>query len=190
MENSTSKQKRSTSTASIKHYILFFLFLYVLWFVLSGHTTIKIFVLGFLISLAILWLTWPLLKVPAVDGKGFFFGFDLPYGRYVLYWPWLFWQVCIASFLVAVVIINPRMPIDPVMVQFRKKMPHPAAVVTLGNSITMTPGTLTVDVDDEGLYTVHALWKEPADDLAPQEGEGKLVTKVDSIFKGKVPLEE
>lgn len=190
VEKNTKNKRRNVGTASLKHYIMFFLFLYVLWFVLSGHTTIKIFTLGFIISLAILWLTRPLLKVPATDGKGFFFGFDLPYLNYVLYWPWLFWQVCVASFLVAIIIINPRMPIDPVMVKFRKKMPHPAAIVTLGNSITMTPGTLTVDVDHEGLFTVHALWKEAASDLVPQEGEGKLVTKVDNIFKEKVPLEE
>jgi len=50
------------------------------------------------------------------------------------------------------------------------------ALVTLANSITLTPGTITIDVDPEkGRYTVHALAKEPADALTVDQTMQKKV---------------
>jgi multicomponent Na+:H+ antiporter subunit E len=48
------------------------------------------------------------------------------------------------------------MPIKPTMVTFKVDLPSSHAKVILGNSITLTPGTLTVDIEDD-TFTIHAL---------------------------------
>lgn len=78
------------------------------------------------------------------------------FGRAVYYFFWLFWQIIIAGFHVVGIIIRPSMPIRPAMLKFRADLPSSHAKAILGNSITLTPGTLTIDIEDD-LFTVHAL---------------------------------
>ena len=47
--------------------------------------------------------------------------------------------------------------IDPKVVRFRFKADNPMASVILANSITLTPGTVTMNVTDDGVYEIHAL---------------------------------
>jgi multicomponent Na+:H+ antiporter subunit E len=77
---------------------------------------------------------------------------------------WLAYQILLSGFRVAFVILNPRMPIETHIVKFKTRLPHAQAKMVLGNSITLTPGTLTIDiVDDE--FTVHAFTHESAADI-------------------------
>jgi multicomponent Na+:H+ antiporter subunit E len=73
--------------------------------------------------------------------------------RYVV---WLLWNVIKANVEVAVLILHPRMPIQPRLLTFRTTLEHPVAQVLIANSITLTPGTVTIDLSD-GEYLVHAL---------------------------------
>jgi multicomponent Na+:H+ antiporter subunit E len=81
---------------------------------------------------------------------------ELRFGRAFYYFFWLFYQVVVAGFHVLFVIIRPSMPIKPTMVTFKVDLPSSHAKVILGNSITLTPGTLTVDIEDD-TFTIHAL---------------------------------
>lgn len=81
---------------------------------------------------------------------------DLNFGRAFYYFFWLIIQIILAGFHVLSVILQPKMPIKTAMVQFRVDLPSAHAKMILGNSITLTPGTLTVDIDGD-LFTVHAL---------------------------------
>jgi multicomponent Na+:H+ antiporter subunit E len=110
-----------------------------------------------------------------------YFAFDFPYFRYIAYWPWLLWQIVKANIEIALVILNPNLPINPQIITFRKKMSNPHAHVVLANSITLTPGTVTVDVKDD-LYLVHALTDSAAKGLVPEDGEAEMLTKVSSVF--------
>ncbi len=74
----------------------------------------------------------------------------------ILYIPWLIWQIVVASLQVAAVVLSPKMPIDPAMLKFKTKLPNDSAKVILGNSITLTPGTITVQVKEDE-FMVHAL---------------------------------
>lgn len=69
---------------------------------------------------------------------------------------WLLGQIVLAGFHVVSVIIRPKMPIHTTLVKFRADLPSAHAKMILGNSITLTPGTLTVDIEGD-LFTVHAL---------------------------------
>jgi multicomponent Na+:H+ antiporter subunit E len=81
---------------------------------------------------------------------------ELRFGHAFYYFFWLFYQVVVAGFHVLFVIIRPSMPIKPTMVTFKVDLPSSHAKVILGNSITLTPGTLTVDIEDD-TFTIHAL---------------------------------
>ena len=81
---------------------------------------------------------------------------ELRFGRAVYYFFWLFYQVLVAGFHVLFVIMRPSLPIKPTLVTFKADLPSSHARMILGNSITLTPGTLTVDIEDD-LFTIHAL---------------------------------
>ncbi len=76
--------------------------------------------------------------------------------RVLFYIPWLIWQIVVASIQVAAVVLNPKMPLDPSLLRFKTKLPGMNARVILGNSITLTPGTITVQIEDDE-FLVHAL---------------------------------
>lgn len=76
--------------------------------------------------------------------------------RMALYVPVLVFEIVKSNLVVARVILDPRMPIDPTMNRMRVLVGRGLPLTTLANSITLTPGTLTVRARDENLY-VHSL---------------------------------
>jgi multicomponent Na+:H+ antiporter subunit E len=83
--------------------------------------------------------------------------------RACLFLPYLLYAVVRANLAMAAVVLDPRLPIDPSIV----RVPAPEGRVgqaLLANSITLTPGTLTVDVVDDELV-VHALTRRSRADL-------------------------
>ncbi len=84
--------------------------------------------------------------------------------RFIAYLPWLIYQIVLANIDVAKRALSPRMPIDPQVVTFKTMLKSDVARTALANSITLTPGTVTIDIVDDVFY-VHAIAKEPADDL-------------------------
>jgi multicomponent Na+:H+ antiporter subunit E len=81
---------------------------------------------------------------------------ELRFGYAIYYILWMVVQIFLAGFHVLTVIIRPKMPIKTTMIRFKVDLPSAHAKMILGNSITLTPGTLTIDiVGDE--FTVHAL---------------------------------
>ncbi|HHX73621.1 MAG TPA: Na+/H+ antiporter subunit E [Firmicutes bacterium] len=73
-----------------------------------------------------------------------------------------------ANWDVAKIVLSPRLNISPCFVEFRTDIRKPLNRVILGNSITLTPGTLTVDIKDD-VYVVHALTRAGAEDVASWE---------------------
>ncbi len=68
------------------------------------------------------------------------------------YLPLFIWECIKANFDVAYRVLHPRMPIKPGIVKVRTSLKSTIAKAFLANSITMTPGTLSVDIDGEHLY--------------------------------------
>ena len=86
----------------------------------------------------------------------------------ITYFPWLFREIAKSGWSVTKVILHPRLPISPTMTVVRASQKTPAGMATYANSITLTPGTITVGVNGSEL-TVHALVRDGALDL---EGGG------------------
>ncbi len=84
--------------------------------------------------------------------------------RGTVYVPVLLFEIVKSNLLVARVILDPRLPIDPTMNRVRVLVGGGLPLMTLSNSITLTPGTLTTRARDENLY-VHSLIPSARDGL-------------------------
>ena len=82
----------------------------------------------------------------------------------LLYIPWLLWAIIKANIDVAKRILSPRLPIAPRIVRVTGTQKNDLCRVIFANSITLTPGTVSLDLDEEEIV-VHALTKEAADDV-------------------------
>ena len=100
--------------------------------------------------------------------------------RLVAFVPYLLWEIAKANLSIAYIILHPSLPIDPEMQRFRVGVWGAFPVTMLGNSITLTPGTLTVDVGRDGL-DIHTLTDGARDDLAA----GGLERAVRFVFYGR-----
>lgn len=135
-----------------------------------------------LVLLLLAWVLWSGLFKPLLLGLGGFsclltvyltyrMGyfennvFALRFGiRLFGYWAWLAREVVRSSIDVARIVLTPSLPISPQIVEITATASHPVDQAMLGNSITLTPGTLALDVH-EGKIKVHCLTKAGADDL-------------------------
>ena len=94
--------------------------------------------------------------------------------RFFCYIPWLLYQIVLSTLHVTYLALHPRMmdQIDPTIVTFKTKLKGNIAKVALANSITLTPGTITIRVVDDVFY-VHAISRKAAAGL-PGEMEDRL----------------
>ena len=90
-------------------------------------------------------------------------------------------EIISSSFEVAYRIWHPRLPIDPVFEQISASQKTEIGIVTYANSITLTPGTLCTDVNNQKME-VHALTHSLLDDLKTGKMD-KSITKLE-ILRG------
>jgi multicomponent Na+:H+ antiporter subunit E len=155
-----------------------FVILLGLWLVLSGHYDSFHITLGIICCGLVAFLSHDLLFPVFSWGTSFGVFF-----RFMAYLPWLFYQIILANLHVAKMVLHPEMPINPRIIEFDSHLESNLAFTTLANSITLTPGTITVDIL-EGKYFVHALTDKVADDLL----SGDMENRVAAIYgegKGK-----
>jgi len=156
-----------------------FAFLFVFWILLSGHYQIKYILMGLAAAGIVTYLTHDLLYNP-LGRKATRYGSSLIFssaGRLLVYIPWLIWAIIKANIQVAMIILNPKMPVDPGMVAFKTHLRKKISLVTLANSITLTPGTITVELVNNA-YIVHSLVRDSAGDLE----SGLMQSKVGHVF--------
>lgn len=162
----------------VKYYIILSVVLFAFWLLLSGRLETKFIIYGIGTALISAYICMPLLMVPSKDGKKKYFAFGVSLPKYVLYWLWLINEVRKASIDVEKAVIRAEMDINPMMVSFKMPYENPLAHATLANSITLTPGTITVDVSEDGVYLVHALIDGARDGLL----EGGMQRKIAELF--------
>jgi multicomponent Na+:H+ antiporter subunit E len=94
-------------------------------------------------------------------------------GRLLRYWLWLAKEVVKSSLDVARIVLSPSLPISPEVVTIKASCEHPVDQAILANSITLTPGTLALDVHN-GEIIVHALTQAGADELKHGEMDRRV----------------
>ena len=151
-------------------FILSFLILFAIWLLLSGKFDLFHLTLGFIACALISSYTGDLL-FPSSKMEGLL----SLWFRFIKYIPWLIYQVFIANIHVLYLVFHPRMMelIDPRIVRFESKLKSDLARVTFANSITLTPGTITVNVSIFGNFAVHAIDAPSAESL-PGEMEQRI----------------
>ncbi|GAB4174877.1 MAG: Na+/H+ antiporter subunit E [Wenzhouxiangellaceae bacterium] len=133
------------------------LVLAVLWLALSGVYKPLMFGLGAASVLFVVWVAMRM-EVIGVEHNPVLYSWRLP-----VYWLWLLREVIVANLQVARAVIDPRR-IDPQVLHLPLALNSAIAKVTYANSITLTPGTVTLRLE-KGHVEVHALTREAVDGL-------------------------
>ena len=144
------------------------LVLFVVWLLLSGQVGDRLLLgLGLVSATTVVFIAW---RMDVVDQEGHPIHMTW---RAVLYFPWLLKEIVKANIDVARVILDPTLPIGPNLLRLRGSQRSELGNVAYANSITLTPGTVTVALDD-GTLTVHALTRAAAEGLADGEMDRRV----------------
>ena len=138
--------------------------LFVFWVLLSASFEWTHLSLGLICSFAVAWVN---------SGHSLFVPKFRVWSRILFYLPWLFYKIIQSSLHLTKLILHPALPIDPKLISVESKLNHQAAVVLFGNSITLTPGTITAEVDRNKLI-VHAIDKVSGEDFESNQMESKI----------------
>lgn len=146
-----------------------FALLFVIWLMLSGHTNPLLLFLG-IVSCGI--TVYIANRMDVVDHEGHPIHL---YPRLLHYIPWLTVETIKSNIAVAKIILSKEMPISPVV--FRTPSTQKGAVgkTIFANSITLTPGTVSMSVDEDSIL-VHSISQEAADDLQTGEMDRRVTS--------------
>jgi len=142
--------------------VLHFVTLFAFWLVLSGELDTKHIGLGLLAAIAVALLARQMQFVEtaadAAPNSEVHLG-RTPWSRVFLYSLWLLKSIAKANWDVARVVLDPRLPIQPGFCRIPTRVRGDLGVTLLANSITLTPGTITVEAEEGGRHEVlvHAL---------------------------------
>lgn len=152
-------------------FILTALIMFVFWILLSGEFSLVLILSGIISSLLVSYWSHDLLIEKT----------DIKAGtkriiRFIKYLPWLMWQIILSNIDLVYLTLHPRMPISPRKIRFKNECKTAMGIVVLANSITLTPGTVTIEVNRDE-FIVHAITKEAAEGLL----SGKMQARVREI---------
>jgi len=140
------------------------LFFYVVWLLFSQSYNVFHMTLGLVVALVVTYLNTEHGPSRLKDVRWLWV---------LLYIPWLLWRILMSGIHMTYLILHPRLPIDPKLIRYQTNLRDEAAIVLLGNSITLTPGTITAEVSSHE-FIVHAMDDDSADDLVSRRMEQKI----------------
>ncbi|WP_296490253.1 Na+/H+ antiporter subunit E [Rhodoferax sp.] len=144
-----------------------FVFLYIFWLLLSGLYTPFLTLSGVGCALAV---TWFARRMHVVDAEGH----PIQLGLHALvYWVWLFKEIIKSGWYVSKIILHPRMPISPTLVRFKPTQRTQVGLVLHGNSISLTPATITIEANAQEFF-VHGLTRESAHAVVDSEMDRRV----------------
>lgn len=147
-----------------------FLVLFAFWLLLSGIFTPFLIIAGAASALAVVWFGR---RMDIADHEGH--PVHLAPRALLVYWPWLIKEIVKSAWQVSAIILHPKLPISPTLVRIPCTQKTDVGRTAYANSITLTPGTISVEVGRDE-FLVHALTRSGASDL--EAGEmGRRVTE-------------
>lgn len=133
------------------------------WLLLSGIYTPFLIAAGLGSAIAV---TMFCRRMGLIDSEGH--PSHLAWSAALTYWPWLLKEIAWSAWDVTRRVLHPGLPISPVLVEFRPSQKTDLGLVIHANSITLTPGTIAIEVG-HGRFLVHALTGSGAEALAGSE---------------------
>jgi len=158
---------QATDAVHWSRYVILALLLMLAWILWSGYLKPLLLGLGIFSSILVVYLDYRmrLKDTHFLDGR-----FLL---RLVRYWGWLAGEVLRSSLDVTRIVLSPKLPISPTVAEFKTRCTLATDRALLGNSITLTPGTLTIQIAD-GHFVVHALTEAGARDILAGEMDRRV----------------
>ncbi|MCA9148099.1 MAG: Na+/H+ antiporter subunit E [Planctomycetales bacterium] len=135
----------------MKHTISLAVALGAVWMLWSGHTEPFLLLLGVLSILAVVGICW---RMQIIDGESA--PIQLGIRPFVAYLPWLIKEIVVANLDVTRRVLAKEMPIAPTVIKIQTHQRTDLGRVIFANSITLTPGTVSVTMSGDEI-TVHAL---------------------------------
>lgn len=165
--------EKQTKLKSFLSFLITFVVMMISWIILSGKFNPLLIGLGLFSSFITAYFFGELL-LPTVE-KGYFRIFF----RFVNYILWLLKEIIKANFHMLKITFHPKIKevIDPHIFSFKTNLKSDIAIATMANSITLTPGTITITADSEGVFYVHAIDRESAEALP-----GEMLKRVAHVF--------
>ncbi|MFH7321053.1 Na+/H+ antiporter subunit E [Desulfurivibrio sp. D14AmB] len=164
--------------------VVTFCVMFAFWVVMSGKLDLFHLGMGVMASALVSWLSHDLLFSGHTKTL---LGTLGEIGRFLRYTGWLCWQVVLANAHVAGLSLSPRAMerIDPRIIRFKTVLKTDFARFVLANSITLTPGTTTIRIQDDTFY-VHAITTDSEGDLTGDGagGPGEMERWVAWVFEG------
>jgi len=166
---------KTHATLHFYPFLATFIIMYGIWILLSGKFDPFHLSLGLISCVIVAFLSSDLL-FPSLKIRGLLTGLV----RWLLYLPWLMLEIIKANLHVTYLVFHPRMMdlIDPRIVKFKSKLSSDIALVTFANSITLTPGTITVGLSIDGDFKVHAI-----DEASGEPLPGEMEARIAKTFK-------
>lgn len=143
------------------------------WLGLSGHYTALLLCFGLASVALVAWLAW---RMDVVDHE------SVPLhltSRVLTFWPWLLVEIVKSNIDVVRRVLDPRLPIERAVIRVPTGGMGPLRETIYANAITLTPGTVSLDVGD-GEVVVHALSRAAADAVRA----GEMARRVTQMQKG------
>ncbi len=150
-------------------FVLTAIIMFAFWILLSGQFSFVLIVSGIISSLLVSYMSHDLLISDADVKLG-----AIRIVRFVKYLPWLLWKIVLANIDLVYRTLHPTMPISPRIISIKNEFKTEIGMVTFANSITLTPGTVTIDVNRDE-FIVHAIAEEPAEDLITGEMKARVM---------------
>jgi multicomponent Na+:H+ antiporter subunit E len=138
----------------IKKTLLHFSLLLTFWFAISGYFDLFHGLIGLFSVIFVLWFHHGVYRYCFFEEEKKEISFNSI--RLFYYIPFLLWEIVLSSIRVTRLILHPKMPIQAGFIRFKVDLPNITSKVVLGNSISLTPGTLTLSIDGDE-FLVHAL---------------------------------
>lgn len=145
--------------------------LFGVWLLWSGHYNPLLISFGAVSCLLVVLLSW---RMDIVDEEAA--PVQLGLRPFIFYAPWLAWRIFLANIDVARLILDPQLPVSPVIVRVKVSQKGDLGRVIYANSITLTPGTVSVDMMGD-VITVHALTTK----LAESDQSGDMDRRVTQL---------
>ena len=120
----------------------------------------------------------PLFTIPNRSRTKHYFMLDVRIVPLISYVFGLLKELILSNMDVAKTVWKKELPIKPELIRFQVHFDNPLAIAMLANSITLTPGTITLDSDAENIYVIHALTPTAAEGIR----QGGMVKKIAALF--------
>lgn len=169
----TPLQQKKREENLVLHAAVTFVVMYGFWLLLSGYFTAFLLTAGAGCALAVLLFGR---RMRIIDREGH--PHHLGWRAIFFYWPWLVREIVKSAWDVSLRILHPQLPISPALARFRPSQRTDLGLVIHANSITLTPGTISIEVGRDE-FLVHALTVEGAASLADSEMD-RRVTQLES----------